>query len=101
MRWRKVFKRLLFPGTVAVLLCAAAAAGGLAYVFAGNGRDTWIAYPIYALSFYALTILCALLWRDFRHPRAAADKALDRLPLLRRYFTDASFGMHVSLYADL
>lgn len=101
MHWRKFFKRLLFPGAVAVLLCAAAAAGGLGYVFAGNRHDAWVAYPIYALSFYALTILCALLWKDFRHPREAADKALDRLPLLRRYFTDASFGMYVSLYRSL
>lgn len=36
MRWRKILKKLLFPGGWVVLLCAAAAAGGLSYVFAGD-----------------------------------------------------------------
>lgn len=101
MRWREVLRKLLFPRGWVVLLCAAIAAGGLVYVFAGNGQESWIAYPIYAISFYALTVLCALLWKNFRHPKAVADKALNRLPLLRRYFTDKSFGMQVSLYRSL
>lgn len=101
MRWREILRKLLFPGGWVVLLCAAASTGGLAYVFAGNGQESWVAYPIYVFSFYALMILCALLWKDFRHPKAVAGKALDRVPLLRRYFTDKSFGMQVSLYRSL
>ena len=101
MRWKEILKKLLFPGGWVVLLCAAVAAGGLDYVFAGDGQESWVAYPIYAFSFYALTILCALLWKDFRHPNAVADKVLDRIPLLRRYFADKSFGMQVSLYRSL
>lgn len=40
MRWRKILKKLLFPGGWVVLLCAAAAAGGLSYVFAGDGSNS-------------------------------------------------------------
>lgn len=36
MRWRKILKKLLFPGGWVVLLCAAAAAGGPSYVFVGD-----------------------------------------------------------------
>ena len=86
MRWRKVLKGLLFPRGWAALLCVAAAAGGLIYVFAGDGKESWAAYLIYAFSFYALTILCALLWKEFRHPKETADKVLNRLPLLRRWY---------------
>lgn len=101
MCWKNVFKKLLFPGGWVVLLCAAAAAGGLGYVFVWGRQESWVAYPIYAFSFYALTVLCALLWKDFRHPKEVAGKALDRAPLLRRYFTDKSFGMQVPLYRSL
>lgn len=101
MRWRKFFGKVLFPGCGIVLLCVAAAAGGLAYVFTGGRGNSWTAYPIYVLSFYTLMVLCALLWKDFRHPKAAVYALLDRFPLLRRYFSDISFGMHISLYRSL
>ena len=100
MMWKRYLKRWLFPGRWVVFLCTAAAAGGLIYVME-NGEETPAAYPIYAFSFYALVILCALLWKDFRHPKQVAETVLDRIPLLRRYVTDVSFGMHLSLYLSL
>lgn len=101
MKWKRGFGRLLFPGWGFVLLCVLAAAGGHIYVFSGNRQESWAAYLIYAFSAYALTVLCALLWKTFRHPRQMADRILESIPLLNRYFTDASFKMQVSLYRSL
>lgn len=101
MRWKRIVEKVVFPGRWVVLVCTVAAAGGLVYVFAGNGQETLAFYPIYAFSFYALVILCALVWKEFRHPKQVAEAAMDRVPLLRRYVTDVSFGMHLSLRKSL
>lgn len=101
MQWKKLFRKLLFPGGGIVLLCTAAAAGGLAYVFTGNRQAEWIAYPIYVFSAYGLTIFCAMTWGVLRHSKEIADEIMTAVPPLRRYFTDTTFKMHVSLYQSL
>ena len=101
MKWKRMIKKAVFPGWWVVLVCALTAAGGLLYVFAGDGQETLAVYPIYALSFYALVILCSLVWKEFRHPKQVAEAAMNRVPLLRRYVTDVSFGMRLSLRKSL
>ena len=101
MTWRSAFRKLLFPGGGIVLLCMAAAGGGLTYVFVGSRQEEWIAYPVYVFSAYALTVFCALMWKVLRHSEQIKESILDTVPLLRRYFTDPSFKMHVSLYQSL
>lgn len=95
--WKRLARRLLLPGPAAVLLCAAAAAAGLAYVFPAAGETSPAAYPIYAFSAYALVILCAGAVPLGR--RLAAR--VRRLPLARRLLEDRPFRAEAALHASL
>lgn len=60
-RFKRICRMLLFPHWLIVLLVAAASAAGLGYVFLTGRELSWMAYPIYVLSAYALTVLCIWL----------------------------------------
>lgn len=46
------------PHPVLTLLLTAAAAAGLVWVFANGLEESFVAYPIYCIAAYALTVLC-------------------------------------------
>lgn len=69
---KKIWKKLLFPNPFFVLLLSLLCAGGLVWVFSTGRELTIPAYPLYALSTYALTVLCLLFWK--------------RLPWLKYHF---------------
>lgn len=93
-RW-KHWQWLLQPHPLLVCLLAAISGGGLVWVFC-TGRDlTAIAYLLYGLSAYALTVSCILLWK--------------KLPWLKEHFRRDPFARKVladdqvfgfSLYAE-
>lgn len=60
-RLKKIGKALLFPHTAVTVLCVIAAAAGLIWVFSTGHEESWPAYPIYVLSFYALVTACTTL----------------------------------------
>lgn len=53
-------KKFLYPHPVLVVLLTILSGAGLGWIFLTGRETSWIAYPIYVLSFYALTVLC--LW---------------------------------------
>lgn len=69
---KKTWKKLLFPNPFFVLLLSLLCAGGLVWIFVTGRELTIPAYPLYALSAYALTVLCILVWK--------------RLPWLKYHF---------------
>lgn len=60
-RFKKIGKALLFPHWFLVALVTVAATAALVWVFLSGNDTSWIAYPIYVLAFYALTIVCTSL----------------------------------------
>lgn len=60
-RAKRICKKLLFLHPVLIVLLAAASGAGLGWVFLTGHEASWMAYPIYVLSFYALTVLCVWL----------------------------------------
>lgn len=93
-RW-KYWQKILFPHPILVMLLSILSAGGLIWVFC-TGRDfTVIAYLLYGLSAYALTVLCALLWKKL--PWLILYSRQD--PLARKLLQeDGAFG--ISMYAE-
>lgn len=57
----KICKKLLFPHWAWNLLLTPLTAAALVWVFLTGRQESWIAYPVYVLSFYALTVLCIRL----------------------------------------
>ena len=97
-RWKAVIRTIIYPRAWVLLLGALIAAAGLIFVFAGARQETWLAYPVYVWSAYMLAVICVRLWRSVGLTRQSIDAALDRAPVVRRYFSDVSFKMQVSLY---
>ena len=96
-RLKRVFQRLLFPAWWVVLVSVPLAAAGLIFVFAPAKRGHWLAYPAYAFSAYALTIVCACIVKNAGHARHDVNAAIDRVPFVRRYLTEPEFQVRVSL----
>lgn len=95
-RWRKLGRRLLFPPVAVVALLALLAAAGLVFSFLRLEEGDWRRIASYALSFYALVILCLrvpdmlALGRRFRRE--------NRYYL--RYSMDVRLRMNISLWAS-
>ncbi|MBE6950414.1 MAG: hypothetical protein E7451_03665 [Ruminococcaceae bacterium] len=90
---RAIAKRLLFlPGALAGLVGAAAFCA-LGWVFLKGYEAAWFAYPVYVLSFYALTVVCihvvpkVIAWgkkpREERRFRFPPEKKKDLVLSLR------------------
>ena len=101
LRFRYIMQKFLFPNIFLVVLSVPAAAVGLVYVFAGGRQDDWLSYPIYVFSAFSLTWVCARLFRGAGHAKETGQTVLERVPVLKRYLTDAAFSTSVSLYLSL
>lgn len=96
-----LWKKLLFPPLWLMLLLTLLCAAALAMVFVKNLSMHPVAYAVYALSFYTLTVLCLycslVLPKQYKTIRAK----IDAHPVGHRYLTDDAFKTHVSLFTAL
>lgn len=92
-RFQAVLKKLLFPGWGWVLLFTLLGGGALAFTFLVLGERHPFACLAYPLSAYALTILMAAVIPEIRR----LWRALHRIPIAHRYFTDRYFQVRSSL----
>lgn len=101
MDWKKLGNKLLFPPIWVMVLLTILSAGLLALVFLKGWEQSVIAYIVYVLSFYTLSVdslFCALvLPKQYRQIR---QKIYDN-PLGNRYMTDKVFRTKVSLFSSL
>jgi len=100
MDWKKIGKKLLFPPVWLMALLTPISAALLAAVFLKGWGQTPIAYAVYVLSFYTLsvvTIFCAaVLPKQF----GAIRQKIYAHPLGNRYMTDRVFRTNISLSAS-
>ena len=94
MEWKKIGKRLLFPHPAIVVLLSVCAAAFLVYSFLALDEADPISIAAYALSFYALMLVCLqiptiLRWiQRFRHENKH----------YLRYQSDVQLRINLSLY---
>lgn len=101
--WKAICKKLLFPPLWLSLLFAAVSAVALTAVFV-KGWDTTTAVCvilIYIFSFYTLTVWCLFFWKTFPGFYRYTKEKVYANRYANRYFTDAAFKTHVSLYTSL
>ena len=97
MDWKKVGKKLLFPPVWLMVILAIASAVALTTVFIRSLEQSVIAYIVYVLSFYTLsvvTVFCVLVFP--KQYRTIRQKIYDN-PLGHRYMTDRVFRTNISL----
>ena len=101
MDWKRIGKKLLFPPIWLMALLAIASAVLLTMVFVKGWEQQVIAYFIYVLSFYTLsvvTLFCVMVLPK-QYGRLKAKILAD--PLGNRYATDLVFRTKVSLNLSL
>lgn len=100
-KWKAICKKGIFIPIWLMILLTIISVVGLAVVFIKGWVESPIAYAVYVLSFYTLSVLCVYFcmvvpkkYRDIR------QKIYDH-PLGNRYMTDATFKVRVSLFTSL
>lgn len=97
MNWKKSGRKLLFPPVWLMAILVVISAVAITIVFAKGWEQSVIAYPIYVLAFYTLsvvTVFCALVLP--KRYSAIKQKIYDN-PLGKRYMTDRVFRANISL----
>ena len=95
------WKKLLFPPVWVMVILTVVSAAGLTVVFVKGWQETPVAYAVYVLAFYTLsvvTIFCVtVLPKQYHRIR---QRIYDH-PLGHRYMTDRAFRTELSLHLSL
>lgn len=94
MNWKK----LVFPPIWLMVILVLFSAVSLPMVFIKDLSETVIAYILYVISFYTLTVVCIFLSMVLPKRYNAIKQKIYDNPIGKRYMTDASFRTHISLY---
>ncbi|MBQ7335162.1 MAG: hypothetical protein IJW92_01645 [Clostridia bacterium] len=100
MDWKKIWNRMIYPPLWLMILLIPICTAALVAVFLLNLSEHPVAYVIYVLSFYTLsvvTVFCVKVLPGYY--RSIRKKVYDH-PLGNRYMTDVVFRTHVSLYGS-
>lgn len=101
MDWKKIGQKLLYPPVWVIGALCVISAAALAAVFVKGWDTSAVAYGVYVLSFYSLSVLCILCVRVLpKKFRQIKEKICDN-PIGNRYMTDRVFRTEVSLYISL
>jgi len=101
MDWKKIGKKLLFPPVWLMILLTVLSAAGLVAVFV-NGWDTApVAYGIYVLAFYTLSVVTVFCVMVLPKQYGRIKEKVLANPLGNRYATDKIFRTKVSLNLSL
>lgn len=99
--WKKICKKLLFLPVWLICVLAVVSTVALVAVFINDLSMHPIAYIVYVVSAYALTVLCIYLAGVLPGYYRTSKKKIYDHPLGNRYMTDAAFKVKVSLYCSL
>lgn len=101
MDWKKIGKKLLFPPIWLMVLLAAASAVTLTMVFVRGWEQRVIAYFVYVLSFYTLSVVTVFSVMVLPKQYGKIKERILSNPLGNRYATDRVFRTKVSLNLSL
>ena len=101
MDWKKIGKKLLFPPVWLMLLLTALSAAGLTAVFLKGWEESPVAYAVYVVAFYTLSVVCVYCATVLPGQVRQIRKRVYDDPLGNRYMTDPEFRTRVSLYLSL
>lgn len=101
INWKKVGRKLLFPPVWLMIVLAVISAVLLTAVFVKGWETSPIAYVVYVLAFYSLSVICAACIVAFPgYYRNIKQKIYDN-KFGNKYMTDAAYRIHLSLYVSL
>ena len=101
MDWKKFGKKLLFPPIWLMVLLTALSAVLLVMVFLKGWEEAPIAYAIYVLAFYTLTVVSVFCSMVLPKQYKQIKQKIYENPLGTRYMTDRVFRTKISLCLSL
>ena len=93
--------KLLHPPKWVLLLAPPVVFAALVYLFISGQNDSALAYPIYGLSAYGLTILILPIPRLMRNAKADVMRRINGTAFGGRYVNDLAFRGSVSIYQGM
>lgn len=96
-KFQKILHRLLHPGAAVVIISVLAGAGLLIYSFVFAEEHSPVTYVSYAVSAYALLVVCV----NLAPLLGKANRRVRQNRYVHQYLEDASFQTKVSLYTLL
>jgi len=98
---KNIWLKLLFPPVWLILLLTVFSAAALTAVFVKGWDTSPIAYAVYVIAFYTLSVFCLACWKTFPgYYKSVRGKIYDNR-YANRYLTDPAFKTHVSLHTSL
>ena len=101
MDWKKLVRLLLFPPVWLMLLLTAISAAALTGVFLKGMEQTVIAYAVYVLAFYTLSVITCFCVMMLPKRYGQVKAKIYGNPFGNRYLTDRLFRAKISLYLSL
>ena len=101
MDWKKIGRKLLFPPIWLMLLLTVISAVSLILVFVKGWQEQIIAYFVYVLAFYTLSVVTVFCVMVLPKQYRAIKKRIYDDPLGNRYMTDKVFRTKISLNLSL
>ena len=101
MDWKKTAKKLLFPPVWLMVLLMITSVVLLTMVFVRGWEQQVIAYFVYVLSFYTLSVVTLYCVMVLPKQYGKIKQKIYENPFGNRYMTDRAFRTEVSLYLSL
>ncbi len=99
--WKGICKKLLFPPIWVTVLMTVLCTVALVSVFVKEMEAHPVAYVVYVLSFYTLSVICVACYFTLPGYYKAVKRKMYEGKYTGRYMTDAVYKTQVSLYCSL
>ena len=98
---KKILNKMLYPPIWLMTLLTVASAEVLPLVFIKGWKESPIAYAVYVLAFYTVSVLCLFFGKVLPKQYKEIKQKIYANPFGNKYMTDAAFKVRVSLYSSL
>lgn len=98
---KKILNKMLYPPIWLMTLLTVASAVVLPLVFIKGWKESPIAYAVYVLAFYTVSVLCLFFGKVLPKQYKEIKQKIYANPFGNKYMTDATFKVRVSLYSSL
>lgn len=105
-RAKMIMKRILYPPKWVLLIVPLISFAALIFVFVSKKTESMLAYLIYCMSAYSLTVLCAAV-PDIMRKTARMIKSsrimkwISSVEIMNRYLADMAFRGNLSIYQGM
>lgn len=101
MDWKKLGKKLLYPPLWLMIILTVLSTASLLAVFVKGWDTSSIAYAVYVISFYTLSVITLACIKVFPGYYRNIKQGIYGNKFGNRYMTDAAYRTHFSLYLSL